>query len=192
MNNIIQSQNSMKNLLTLLILLYLSNYAYAQRSLEMNLSVGGTFVDIDAIIEEDEIAGTFATDWSTFNYGLAAQFIFAGNKTVGIGAELMYQYLYWYSVSVPFGSQRIYREYDVSCTRITPFIRLGSNSRFSLDLGPELNFIDGMTLGFLVSGNLFIPVSEKVAIPIKLRADIVQHIGMLYPLSLNTGLRVNL
>ncbi|MEQ8360274.1 MAG: hypothetical protein RH860_12350 [Cytophagales bacterium] len=182
----------MKSPIILLILSLISFNTHAQGSLELNLSVGGTFVDIDGIIEEDEIQGTFATDWNTFNYGFGGQFVFASVSNIGFGTEIMYQYLYWYSVSVPFGSQRIYRVYDVSCTRITPFIRIGSNSMFSLDLGPELNFVDEMTLGFLISGNLYIPLSEKVAIPIKLRADIVNNVGMLYPLSLNTGLRINL
>ncbi len=182
----------MKKYLFFLIIFLLPLLSFPQKSVEFTVGVGVTIIDIENLVEKDEVTGTIASDWGTMNFGISGQYFFASKGNFGFGAELMYQYLYWYSVEVPFGSQTIYREYSVSTIRITPILRYGVNSNITFDIGPEFNFIDGLSLGLLLSANYYIPVSDKIDIPLKVRFDIMNYIVMTLPVSLNAGIRIKI
>ncbi len=182
----------MKKAFTLFTILLISGYAYAQQQLEINLGAGYTAVDLDQLIIEDEVAGTNLLDWDQFAYGGGAQFFFKEMSAFTLGAEVMYQYLYWYQVRVPFGSTPITREYDISTVRITPILRFGEDS-FAFDVGPEFNFASGgFEIGLLLSGNYYIPVNDQIDIPLKFRVDVMNGIVLTAPLSLNTGVRIKM
>ncbi len=170
----------------------ISNGLYAQRSIEFTIGSGATAVNLDELVDVDEVEGARVTDWSVFNMGLGGQYFLAQKKSVLIGAELMYHYLYWYSVEVPYGISPIYREYNVSALRIAPIARFSLNEKFKIDLGPELNFMDGISPGILVSANYYLHVNQKITVPFKFRMDIIRHIVLLAPVSLNVGVNINL
>jgi len=182
----------MKRNLFLSMIFLLPLVCYSQKSIEFTIGLGVTVIDIESLVEEDEVAGTIASDWGTMNFGVSGQYFFASKGNLGLGAELMYQNLYWYSVSVPYGSQTIYREYSVSAIKITPILRYGLNSNFAFDIGPEFNFMDGLKLGLLLSANYNIPVSDKIYIPLKVRLDIINNIVMTLPISLNAGILIKM
>jgi len=165
---------------------------FSQNSVEFTFGAGGTVVDIESIVDEDEVSGTIATDWGTLNWGISGQFIHATKGTLGFGIELMYQDLYWYSVKVPYGTQNIYREYYVSTFKITPILRIGANNNFSFDVGPEFNFIDGLSIGLLLSVNYYVPISDKIDIPLKVRIDVIDYIVVTVPISFNAGVRIKI
>ena len=176
---------------TLIIILLFPSAVLAQKSIELTGHAGYTGVDLDALVEEDEIEGTFVRDWDQFASGGGIQFFFTEANNISIGGEIMYQYLYWYQVRVPFGSQPITREYDVDLIRLTPIARFGSGM-FAFDAGPEINFIDGVNLGLMLAGNIFIPITEKISIPIRARVDVFNYIVLTAPISLNVGIKVDL
>lgn len=182
----------MKKKLFISMFILLPLVGFSQNSVEFTLGAGNTIVDVESLVEKDEVSGTIASDWGTMNYGFSGQFIFASGGKLNFGGELMYQYMYWYSVQVPYGSQTIYREYSVSTARITPFLRFGGDGAFSFDIGPELNFMDGVVLGLMLSANYAIPVSDNIDIPLKLRVDVMNNIVMTMPISLNAGIRIKL
>lgn len=132
--------------------------SFSQNTIEFTLGAGVTVIDIEKLVEQDENTGTVATDWGTTNIGLSGQFFFTTFGNVVFGGELMYHYLYWYSVRVPYVPNPIYREYSISTFRITPIFRFGGSNAFNFDLGPEFNFSDGVSIGILASANYNIAI----------------------------------
>ena len=166
--------------------------SYSQKSIEFTVGTGYTLSDIEKLVTLDEVSGTIALDWSLLSAGVSGQYFFTSFGKVGFGAELMYQYLYWYSVRVPYGSQTIYREYSVSAIKVAPILRIGAENSFSFDFGPEFNFSNGLIFGVLMSANYSIPVSDKINIPLKLRMDIMHGHVVAVPISFNAGKRIKL
>ncbi len=181
----------MKRTLTLLPGLFLIAFSYAQNQLDITIGAGYTAIDIEALVEEDEVSGTVATDWDQFTAGLSAQYFFLSTTSFQFGVEAMYHYLYWYSVRVPFGSQDINREYTITTFRITPIFRFGSET-FAFDVGPEINFSDGTEIGLMLSANRYIPINDKIDIPIKGRLDIINGIVVTVPITLHAGVRIKM
>lgn len=166
---------------------------YSQSSVEFTLGAGVTVIDIQKIVEIDEISGTMALDWGTANASVSAQYFFANFGNVAFGGEIMYHYLYWYSVRVPFVPSDIFREYSISIFRITPIFRFGGSNAFNFDVGPEFNFSnDEVSIGILASANYNISISDNIDIPLKLRLDIVNLIVVAVPISINAGVRIKL
>jgi hypothetical protein len=182
----------MKKNIIILISLLLPLIGITQQSAELTVAVGATITDIESLVEEDEIEGSFATDWGTFSIGGSGQFFFMKKDKFVIGGELMYHHLYWYSVSVPYGTQTIYRDYSVSAFRITPILRYEINNSAALDIGPEFNFVNGLKLGLMLSANYYIPITEMIDIPVKARFDVFNYIVPAVPISLNAGIRIKL
>ena len=184
----------MKNLfkLILTLLMLCSVQVLAQQSFEITIGIGGTAVDVEQRVAEEEISGSIANDWEVIGGGISAQYIFSKSKNIGFGAELMYHYLYWYEVQIPFGTSDIFRAYDVDALRISGFARFGMDKAFSFDIGPSLNFMDDTNLGLLFSANYYIPVSDKISIPLKARIDLFSATVITVPITLNGGVRVEL
>jgi hypothetical protein len=182
----------MKTKALILIIILAPFICYSQRSVELTATIGYTGVDIEGIVEVDEISGTEASDWGQLNGGVSGQLFLSSAGDFGFGIELMYHHLYWYSVEVPYGYYDIYREYSINAFRITPIIRYGPDNMVSIDLGPELNFLDGLRVGLMTSVNYNISVSDRIYVPIKLRFDIIDYIKPVVPISLNAGVRVKI
>ncbi|MEQ9403381.1 MAG: hypothetical protein RIM99_07350 [Cyclobacteriaceae bacterium] len=181
----------MKRLIIFLPALFILSLSCAQNQLDITIGAGYTAVDLDALIEKDEVSGTSLLDWDQFNIGFSAQYFFLATNSFQLGAEIMYQHQYWYRVLVPFGSTPIDREYTVTTTRITPVFRFGEGN-FAFDVGPEFNFSDGLQLGLMLSANQYIPINDKIDIPVKGRIDIINGIVLTVPISINTGVRIKL
>ena len=165
---------------------------HSQRSVELTATIGYTAVDIEGIVEVDEISGTVASDWGQLNGGVSGQLFLNSAGDFGFGVELMYHHLYWYSVEVPYGYYDIYREYSINAFRITPIIRYGPDNMVSIDIGPELNFLDGLRVGLLTSINYNLSISDRIYVPLKLRFDIIDYIKPVVPISLNAGVRIKI
>lgn len=173
----------------LIVILIFPIFAFSQKSVEFTAAAGYTFVDVENLVDKDEIAGSWATDWDNFSYGFGAQVFLFSVKNMTFGAELMYHRLFWYSVAVPYGYETIYRTYYVNSTRLTPILRIGANNKFSADIGPEFNFMDGMAIGLMVSSNYSISISEKLEVPLKLRLDLIGGTVLYLPITFNAGIR---
>jgi hypothetical protein len=174
------------------ILFILPFVSFSQQILEFNIGTGQTAVDIEYLVEQDEIQNTVATDWGLENYGIGLQYFFYKNNIFRIGTELMYQYQYWYSVKIPnTTNQYSYRTYNVESFKITPILRVGSDI-LSIDIGPEFNFNDGLSLGLLTSFNYNIKLTDKIFIPLKLRVDVISGEVVYTPISLNTGICIKI
>ncbi len=182
----------MKKALLITTVLFAPLLAFPQKTAEFTAAVGGTIIDIENLVETDEISGSYATDWGTVNFGISGQYFFLSKGNISLGAELMYQDLYWYSVRIPYGTTPINREYSVSAVKTTPVLRFGGNGNFAFDIGPEFNFMDGVNLGLLLSADYFIKVSDKFDIPVKARLDVIDNIVITMPASLNVGIRLKL
>ncbi|MCG8697992.1 MAG: hypothetical protein MI922_08055 [Bacteroidales bacterium] len=183
----------MKPTFLLITFLCFTVFGQSQMTVEINTGIGYSAVDVEGIVEVDEIANTIAEDWGQFSSSFGGQFFLYPYDKIGLGAELMYHYLFWYSVRVPYTySGGIYREYSVNTVRLTPIVRIGGLNSFAFDMGPELNFLDGLSIGLLLSANYNIAINDKIAIPIKFRVDIIDYIKPVVPISLNTGIRLKL
>ena len=180
-----------KNLFSAIVFL-MPLVGYSQSSIEFTLGLGTTIIDIEKLVEIDENTGTVALDWGTTNVGISGQYFISTSEKIAFGGELMYHSLYWYSVRVPYVPNPIYREYSISTLRITPLIRFGGTNAFNFDLGPELNFSDGVSIGVLASANYNLAVSDKIDIPLKLRLDIMNKIVIYTPVSINVGVRIKM
>ncbi|MEQ8416252.1 MAG: hypothetical protein RIB71_17360 [Imperialibacter sp.] len=182
----------MKNYAVLLFATILSFSCMAQNTFEVSAAAGYTAVDLDALVEKDEVSGSYVTDWNQLSAGIGVQYFYAASENIGYGAELMYHHLYWYSVRIPFGTQVIYRDYSVTAFRITPIVRFGINSAVSIDIGPELNFSDGLEVGLMLAGGYNISLSDRLTVPLKLRLDIMNSTVITLPVTINAGLRFKL
>ena len=181
----------MKKTALFLALILNFSIAYNQNSVEVTVQFGYTPVDVEEIVEKDEIRGTEAEDWGQGNGGISAQISFGVAENIGLGFEFNFHHLYWYSVHVPYGQYGLYREYSINTVKLIPFIRLGMESPFSLDIGPELNFIDGdAEIGLLFSANYYIGLTEKIDLPLKIRFEVIKYyLQTLFPISMHAGLR---
>ncbi|MCP4458474.1 MAG: hypothetical protein GY816_10700 [Cytophagales bacterium] len=182
----------MRKFFFILLIVLIAFNTYSQKSAEFTIGIGYPAVDLYAIVDQDEISGTVLMDWAKVSYGFSGQYFFSSLGNVEFGAELMYQYLYWYYVRVLNGTTTSNPEYDVNVFRITPIARFRTDSPFALDIGPEFNFSNGIRLGLLVSANYDISLTDKIDIPLKARLDIMNRIVMTMPISINAGIRIKL
>ena len=135
----------------------------AQPIFEIEAGGGYTIVDVEAVGFAE---GGFAEDWSQPSYRLAARALFNEGPGPRFGAEVGYQYLYWYQVRIPFGIQPIRREYDVTAVSAMGLLRLGGEAAV-VDLGAGLAFLDDPVA--VLSAAVGWEVADRVVV--KLRAD---------------------
>ena len=135
----------------------------AQPIFEIEAGGGYTIVDVEAVGFAE---GGFAEDWSQPSYRLAARALFNQGPGPRFGAEVGYQYLYWYQVRIPFGIQPIRREYDVTAASAMGLLRLGGEAAV-VDLGAGLAFLDDPVAVLSVAVGW--EVADRVVV--KLRAD---------------------
>ena len=178
----------MRFICSMLFSLLIPFAAHAEKTIEITGNIGVTSVNLDELVKKDEVANTAVDDWDQTASGIGAQVFFTTIGSVSVGAELMYQYLYWYQVRIPYVPSPIYRDYGVSTMRVAPVFRFGTRA-LSFDVGPELNFLGGGTLGVMASGNVYIPLSKTLDIPIKLRIDAFNNIVPTVAATANVGLR---
>ena len=176
--------------LKLLVLLILLPFSGIAQTLEFTLGAGYTAVNIETLVDKDEVSGTTAEDWGQASYGISAQYFLEPIGSVAFGGELMYQYLYWYNVRVPYGTQPIRREYSVDAIKITPIARFSAGENFSFDVGPTINVSDETNIGIMTSANYNIFVSDNMDIPVKFRIDFIGKKVAVIPISLNIGIRL--
>ena len=182
----------MKKSLFATLIMLMPLISFSQSAIEFTVGAGATIIDIEKLVELDENTGASATDWAVTNIGISGQYFFTSFGNVAFGGELMYQYLYWYSVRIPYAPNPLYREYDISTFRITPIFRFGGSNALNFDLGPEFNFSDGLSIGVLASANYNIAISDKIDIPLKFRVDFMNLIVVAVPVSINAGVRIKL
>lgn len=153
--------------------------ARSQVRLELDAEAGYTVVDIETLAEDD---GEIAQDWNQFMYRLAARVILGEVSGVTVGAELGFQYLYWYQVRVPYGDFPFSREYDQSGTTALGLIRVTSG-RTVLDAGAGLAML-GKTrpmVSAAVGTEIFPDVSVRV------RADALLTGALTVPLGVSVS-----
>ena len=156
----------MKKLLIVLILITLTGKVFTQTQVELYAGVGYTGVDVDAWY------GGGVEDWFTMMgeaYVVAYPFHFGG---ISLGAEIGYQYFFWYTVPV-FGYSWVY-EYQVDAIRIMALLRTRIKNNGFAEIGPGAYIIsDWVSPGIMASLGYRIQISEKLAVPIKFRTEFV-------------------
>ena len=189
----------MKKLLVLFLCTMLFSLSYSQVQVEITLGGGATIVDIEDLVDKDEVTGTTAEDWGQVSFGISGQVFYTSIGKIRIGTELMYQNLYWYEVEIPYGTQTLYRDYDISAFKLAQIFRYEIDESFCVDVGPEINFNDdGTMFGALCSVNYFIKINEKIDIPIKLRGEFMSlelwkgDKIIVAPVTINAGIRLKL
>jgi hypothetical protein len=118
--------------------LFVVSPALSQVQIDLEAGAGYTFVDIETMADND---GEIAQDWDQFMYRFAARAFFGESSGVKVGAEVGYQYFYWYQVRVPYGDFPFNRAYDHSGTTALGMVRL-SNGRTLVDLGAGVALVD--------------------------------------------------
>ena len=170
----------MKKLFIVLILITLTGKAFTQTEVELFAGVGYTVVDIESWY------GGGVEDWFTLGgeaYVVAYPFHF-GN--ISVGAEIGYQYFFWYTVPV-FGYSWVY-EYQVDAIRIMALVRAQINKNMFAEIGPGVFIIsDWVSPGLMASLGYRIQINEKIAVPIKLRTEFVAG-DNLFVVGLNGGI----
>jgi len=156
----------MKKLLIVLTVITFTGKLSAQTEVQIFAGVGVTGVDVESWY------GGGVNDWGTMMaeaYAVAYPFHF-GN--ISIGAEVGYQYFFWYTVPV-FGYSWVY-EYQVDAIRIMALMRARIKNNAFAELGPGAFIIsDWVSPGIMASLGYGIQISEKIAVPIKLRTEFV-------------------
>lgn len=157
----------MKKVCIALIFITLCVKGFSQTEVQFYGGVGFTGVDMYSWYGSENVQ-----DWFTMmgeGYAVAYPFHF-GN--ISIGAELGYQYFFWYTVPV-FGYSWVY-EYEVDAVRIMVLLRTQLKNNLFAEVGPGAFIIsDWVSPGVMASLGYKIQLNEKLSVPIKVRSEFV-------------------
>ena len=176
------------SILTILIFMYCAGNlkAHGQITVELYGGVGYSGVDLEAWSQSDP------NDWGQFMgevYATAYPLHF-GN--ISLGAEVGYQHFFWYTTPVP-GYSWSY-EYNVDAIRLLLLMRANLYENLFIEFGPgAFLFGEWTDYGLMASVGYRVDITEKIAIPVKLRTEIIlDKDSNLYPVGLSFGVSYTL
>ena len=171
---------AIKKLFIVLVFTTHTGTLFSQTQVEVFAGVGFTGVDVE------KWYGGSVEDWFTMMgeaYVAAYPFHFGG---LSLGAEIGYQYFFWYTVPV-FGYSWVY-EYEVDAIRIMPVVRTRIKDQAFAEFGPGAFIIsDWVSFGIMASVGYEFQISEKLSVPVKFRAEYVAGDNMAV-IGLNGGI----
>ncbi|MEM7416907.1 MAG: hypothetical protein AAF389_15475 [Gemmatimonadota bacterium] len=165
-----------------LMSLLVTHRVAAQTVFEVEAAGGYTVVDVESVADLD---GQIAQDWSQPAFRVAGRALFSSDTNRRFGVEAAYQHLYWYQVRVPFGSQPLTYDYNVSVTKVLGLFRYAAESGTALEVGAGFAIGDATALASSVAVGF--PVSPSFAI--KVRADAVLYDQPAVPVSVGVSYR---
>lgn len=157
----------------------------SQVRLELDAGLGYSIVDVEAVAESD---GAVAQDWNQFMYRAAVRAFFSETSSFQVGAELGYQYFYWYQVRIPYGDFPITRAYDHSGETALGVLRL-TQSRTVIDFAGGLAFVgDTRPMVSVAVGREVIPnLLVRVRADALLTGQFTAPLGVSVSYALNAG-----
>lgn len=157
----------------------------------LNAGAGFTLIDLPTALEWDE---NYFEEWDKVNVKVNLQCEFLDFSSFRLGAEIGYNRLYYYYVSVPYPpfTPRVYEE-TVSAINISALGTYvsGNNLFIQAGVGPYF-YGEGVTIGIKGALGYRISVGENVAVPISLVADLNTGDGTPFSFGLTVGIEYKL
>ena len=168
-------------MLAVLIIMLAETRVHGQVNIELHGGIGYSGVDMEAW------SGTEPEDWGQFMSEVYATVYPLKLGGISLGAEFGYQYFFWYTTDVP-GYSWVY-EYNVDAFRLMILMRANLLSNLFVELGPgAFMFGDWTDFGLTASAGYRIGLTEHIAIPVKLRTEIIlDRDANLFPVGLSAG-----
>jgi hypothetical protein len=172
--------------LVMIIFIFLSSRGYAQRSKEISLSLypGYTIVNFEKALNysDDNLE-----NWSEFHYSAALRGFLLSGKPIQFGAEFAWQRLYYGYYIVPYGTSRVYREFNVSTKSLMALARYSVNKFFAVG-GAGIHFFNnGVSPAICLEAGYKISVGANLKLPVSLRINPVFGSGTPTPISAGIG-----
>lgn len=158
----------------------------AQKPTELSFSIypGFTLVNFEKALG---YADDYMEDWDQFHLALAARGFLKSNSPLQIGGEFGWQQLYYAYYIVPYGTQRVYREFYISTISLTALARI-STEHFFIAGGPGIHvFHDGIAPAVSMELGMSVNLGEKIAVPLSIRLDPIFGDGIPTALSIGIG-----
>jgi hypothetical protein len=176
------------NRIFIFILLFLvSSNSIAQKTeISVNGIAGITLLDVESALQ------TTLEDWSTFSYGGYVQAKYKVNNLFLLGIEGGYHRLYyWEELYLASGYGTYYRWGDAATIHFGPVIEVKKHRLFLQAGGNVRIFTDasGVVPGIMASAGYDMKLSEKLAMPIGLRTDVVFGSGVPVAINFTIGLK---
>lgn len=172
--------------LALLVLWVTPWPAHAQRQITIEIHGGGgvTAVDVqEASGQSSEVRGE-----DTGMYQFFGRVFFADIGAARLGVEVGYQYLYFYEA--PYIG---FLDRDIDAMRYAAVLRYPLAGRFMVEAGAGIySFEGGSVFSTLGAIGLDLSVAPRIAVPIRVRADMVFDDALTVPLGATIGLALRL
>jgi hypothetical protein len=180
----------MKRFIFSLILLLCFLKGYTQKiEISVNGIAGITLIDIESALQ------TTLEDWNTFSYGGNILGFYRINSMFLFGIDAGYHRLYyWEEPYLAAGYGRYYRWGDAATIHAGPVLEI-KKQRLFFQLGGNIRiFTDGSGVvpGIMGSAGYDIKLTEKLALPLGLRTDVVFGSGVPVAVDLTIGLKYTL
>jgi hypothetical protein len=177
----------MKRLIVIVFLFLGVNRAYTQKiEISLNAIAGITIIDVESALQ------TTLEDWSTFSYGGYILGMYKINDHFMFGIDAGYHRLYyWEEPYLAAGYGTYYRWGDAATIHAGPVIELQKHGFFLQAGGNVRIFTDGSGVvpGIMGSAGYNIKLTDKLALPVGLRADIVFGSGVPIAVDFTIGLK---
>lgn len=177
-----------KRLFFLCFILLITASGFSQTGIELKglAGIGYTIADIEEASGEE---GVTLEDWGEFYWGLRVQglYKFAGNMQAG--AEIGYNYLFWYSYIAPYPPYTLYREFGVAPVNISAVFEYDLSEVMSVQGGAGVYIYgDGAALGLFSSFYYKWQITDSIYIPAFFRLDAIFATGFTVPVSVGSGI----
>jgi hypothetical protein len=177
----------MKRIIMVLFWGLISLNSYPQKfEIGANATAGYTLLDIESVVGEK------LSDWDQFSYGGNVVGFYHVKKDFSLGIEAGFQRLYYWEYRFEMGYGTQWRWGDESTVHFGPVVELRKN-KFFAQAGLNARIFtggSGTVPAAMLSGGYEIKVSEKLGLPIALKADVVFGSGTPIAVSLSVGFRV--
>ncbi len=172
--------------LFMLLFLILSNGFSQKIEISINAIAGTTIIDVESALQ------TTLEDWNTFSYGGYILGMYRLNDLLLVGIDAGYHRLYyWEERYLASGYGTYYRWGDVSTMHAGPVIEICKHRLFLQAGGNIRIFTDesGVVPGIMGAAGYDIKLSEKLSVPLGLRADVVFGSGTPVAVNFSFGLK---
>lgn len=156
----------------------------AQITLEANVGIGATGVDIDDWTYDN------AYNWGLFMGTISAAIYPLKFNNISIGAEFNFHHFFWYSVKYSYDYYNVEYDVEVDAFGLMALVRSDITNKLFVDVGiGSYFFSEFKDFGMMASVGYKFELGEKLYIPLKFRAELVfDEDANLFPVGINIGL----
>lgn len=170
-----------------LLFLILSVNIQAQRDIEIGLTgnCGYTPVNFEKALGYSD---DYMEDWDQVYYSASLKGFLTSDKKFHFGVEIAWNRLYYAYYIVPYGTSRLYYEYNINTISFVGLARYSPKSNFFILIGAGIHIFDnGVGLTIPLDGGYSIRLGEKWKIPVSLRWNPIFSDGFPEPVSFGIG-----